>query len=196
MTRPSASTSTPCQSASGASLSQLLAFSHAVPFIVSYTAVRTTRSVDGLSTCTAAVAVTAPAVAVTVVSPLPTAVMSPCASTVAVEGSPDRQVTSTPGNGRAFPSRTVAVRWKLAPRHRITVEGAMLIDAGTPGCSGEPGAGCVGPSSPQARRGRRRAGSARNPRTLRMGYRRPAGTSRTMPVAGPSTSRVSPSMAR
>jgi len=125
----------------------------------------------------------------TVVSPLPTAVTSPVASTVTVEGSPDRHVTATPDIGRSFWSRTVAVRWKLTPRHSVTVVGAIEIDVGT-GSAGAAG------SSPQARRARRKTGDARNPPTLRMGYRRPAGTSRTMPVAGPSTSRVSPSIAR
>ena len=103
-------------------------------------------------TVTAALAETAPAVAVTVAVPLPAAVTSPAPSTVATPVLLLVQATAAPVIGCPFWSRTAArscTVWSSAAKS--TVGGVTVIAAGRAGAGGGgSGGSAVSPPQPEA----------------------------------------------
>ena len=96
-------------------------------------------SVIRCSTVAVAFPSTDPDLAEILALPFPTAVTRPRPSTVATEPSSLVHVTTTPGIVWPFRSYTVAVSPAVsANAARLTVEGAIEIDAGSGGSTGSP----------------------------------------------------------
>ena len=99
-----------------------------------------------------------PAVAVIVAVPLPAAVTSPAASTVATVASLLRQATAAPGIACPLWSRTSAVNWTVAPSAvSSTVAGLTVTVVGWGGSGG----GSVAPSPQERTARKKRAAAAR-----------------------------------